>query len=435
MKPFPDDFLWGTSQSGHPIEGGNFESDWWRWEQRPGRIADGSNSKEASSHWKKYEQDLDLAKELGHNAFLFSLEWSRIQPEYKRFDEDALDHYHRVFEAIHRRNLEPICVMQHVTLPRWFARQFGWHHKRAPELFRTYAERIAQIFAPSCKWWIPIREPMHWITMAYSMRTRPPASRNIGRARWAIIHIARAHAHAYRALHEARPDCLVGPAIHARHFAPLDPHSPWDVRTARREANRCNRIYLNALATGRWPLGLRHDNAIKDTFDFIGLAYYGRETIRFSSTSPLGNFAQLTGPQGERLRGLEYTPHAPGLKALLHEISRYKRPILITANGLATANDAQRCRYLADHAAQLRESLEEGIDLRGYCVRSLLDGFEWEAGYSKRYGLVHVDRATQARTPNPSALLYKELCTTGSISPGSISRYGVESATTKAETL
>ena len=182
MGTFPKDFLWGTSQSGHSIEGANFASDWWRWEQRPGRVAHRATSEEAARFLENHLRDLDQARDLGHRAFLFSLEWSRIQPKEEGFDEGAIEVYRGIFEAIQRRGLEPVCALQHNTLPRWFAERFGWHHREARARFRVYAERVIAEFAPFCRWWIPVREPMHWITMACIERRWPGPKRGAMRA-------------------------------------------------------------------------------------------------------------------------------------------------------------------------------------------------------------------------------------------------------------
>ena len=423
MKPFPAGFLWGTSQAGHQIEGDNFDSDWWHWEQRPGRIDGGTNSQDAAQHLSQFKRDFDLARDLGQNAFLFSLEWARIQPREGEFNEAALVHYRNVLQALAARKIEPICVLQHVTVPRWFAEKFGWHHRNAPALFEAYAQRIAQELGGLCNWWIPIREPMHWCTMAYMLRKWSPARRSPARARRSIQHMAEAHAAAYRALKQANPPAMVGSAILARRFQPLDSESPWDYRAALREQRRCNRLWLDALTEGRWPLRRGSDVTLRGSIDFAGVSYYGNENIRFSVMNPSRIFSQLTRPSGEAIPGVEFEPHPQGLREILNDLSDYGLPIIVTANGLATNQDPERCQYLVDHALALSQSLDDGVDLRGYCVRSLLDGFEWDAGDTQRYGLVHVDRKTHVRTPNASALVYKELCTTNALSSGTVAKY------------
>jgi beta-glucosidase len=426
MGKFPKDFLWGTSQSGHSIEGANFASDWWRWEQRAGRVAHHANSEDAAQFLGNYLKDLDYARDFGHNAFLFSLEWSRIQPQPDLFDEAAIEVYRGLFEALQRRGLEPVCALQHVTLPRWFAERFGWHHREAGARFRAYAERVIGEFAGLCRWWVPIREPMHWITMACFERRWPGPERGPLRAAACLRNIARAHADAYTLLHAAREDAMVGAAIHARRFFPADPNSPWDIRACLREDERCNHVFLRAVRSGELPRGL--DRGLANTADFIGVAYYGREYLRFAPLSPCRRFAGMCDANGRYVDGPLFEADPDGFVEVLRGLSTYQKPLLVTANGLGAEDDAERCRYLQTHADALRRAREEGIDLRGYFHRSLLDGFEWEAGYSKPFGLVHVDRSRQTRTPKPSAALYRELIRTGTISSGAVERHAPRTA-------
>ncbi len=416
MAAFPRDFLWGTAQSGHSIEGANFASDWWRWEQRAGRVAGHATSEEAAHFLEHYLKDLDLARELGHNAFLFSLEWARIQPEPDTFDESAIEIYRGLFEALRKRNLEALCVLDHVTLPRWFAVRFGWHHADAPARFQVYADRVIGEFAPLCRWWIPIREPEHWISMACHEARWPGPARGWLRAGACRRNLARAHATAYNSLHAAREDAMVGASVLARRFFPADPNSPWDTRACLREAERCNHAFLRAVTTGEGPRGI--DRRLANTADFIGISYYGREHLRFAPLSPRTRFARLCDANGRLIDAPDFAPDADGLTETLRDMSAYKLPLLVAANGLGAEDDAARCQFLTDHAAALRRARDEGVDLRGYLHRALLDGFEWHEGYAKPYGLVHVSHPHQTRSPKPSAALFRELCRTGTISSG-----------------
>jgi beta-glucosidase len=241
---------------------------------------------------------------------------------------------------------------------------------------------------------------MHWITMTCIERRWPGPPRGLLDAPACLEHMAAAHVRAREVLRAARPGVLVGAAVHARRFVPADPNSPWDLRTQRRESHRCNRRFLREIG---------------DAFDFVGIAYYGRENVRFAPTRPDRLFARLTGADGRGITGPVFEPDADGLVEVLEKFRRYGTPILVTANGLATDDDTARCAYLAGHAAAVQRARDAGLPVQGYFHRSLLDGFEWEAGYTRRYGLVHVDRATQSRTPNPSAFLFRELCRTGTI--------------------
>lgn len=423
MKAFPNDFLWGATLTGHQVEGENFDSDWWRWEQRPGRIHEGSTSQRAAEHLARFEDDVELARTFGHNAMLFSIEWSRIQPDQFTFSDAAIEHYGAVLGALSDRGIRPVCVLHHVTLPRWFAEEFGWHNHAAPKLFEAYVARVMADLGGLCHWWIPIREPMHWISMAYFERLWPPGSRNPARARLCLINMATAHARAYRLIHSAQQNAQVGTAIQARRFDALEEENVWDLRSARREERRCNRLYLDALIEGRWPLGLRGQSELKGTLDFIGVSYYGRETVCFALSRPLRFFTQLVDPEGTPTAPEEYRSHPESIHTVLSELTAYGLPILITGNGLATTDDGIRCRYLLDHLAEVRRAMGDGVDVRGYFHRSLLDSFEWTRGYSVRYGLFHVDETTKTRTPNQSAFLYKEFCESGAVRRGTVAQF------------
>jgi beta-glucosidase len=404
---FPKEFLWGTAQSGHSIEGGNFASDWWRWEQRAGRVAGRATSEEAAHFFENYHKDLDLARDFGHNAFLLALEWSRIQPEPDTFDEAAIEVYRGIFEALGKRNLEPVCALHHVTLPRWFAEGYSWHHADAPKRFGTYAARVIAEFAPFCRWWLPIREPEHALTMGYYLRRWPGPERGWLRAGTARRNLARAHAEAYEHIHAAREDAQVGASVLARRLFPGDPNSPWDVRACLREGERCNHAFVRKVTIGEGATGPQREFA--NTADFIGVAYYGREHLRLAPLSPQTRFARSCDAQGRIIDGPLVEPDADGLVDVLRELSVYKLPLLVTGNGLGTEDDSARCAHLTDHAAALRRAREEGLDVRGYLHRALLDGFEWHEGYAAPYGLIHVDRQRQTRRAKPSAAVFRDI--------------------------
>lgn len=419
MGAFPKDFLWGTAQSGHAIEGGNFASDWWRWEQRAGRVAGRATSEEGARFFDNYHKDLDLARDFGHNAFLFSLEWSRIQPEPDAFDEAAIELYRGVFEALGKRNLEPICALQHVTLPQWFAEDFGWHHASAPAQFGAYAARVVEEFAPLCQWWIPIREPEHALSMSYYTQRWPGPERGWLRAGAARRNMARAQAETYKRVHAAREDAMVGASVLARRFFPADDNSPWDVRACLREMERCNHAFVRKVTVGEGVTGPQRE--FVNTADFIGVSYYGRERLRFAPMSPQTRFARTCTAEGRVIDGPVCEPDADGLAGVLRELAAYKCPFLVAANGLGTEDDTARCTYLSDHIDAVRRAREEGLDVRGYLHRALLDGFEWHEGYAE-YGLIHVDRQRQTRRAKPSASVFREIIKTGTMAPAATER-------------
>jgi len=426
---FPKEFLWGATTSAYQVEGGNFGTDWWRWEQRPGRIADRRTSSRASEHFDHYEADFELARKLGHNAHLFSIEWSRVQPEPDRFDNEALVHYAAVADALARRNIEAICVLNHVTLPFWFASHGGWSRREAPAVFGRFAERVVEALAERCTRWVPLFEPEYLATMAWIEGLWPPGRGQFWRAFPALNHMMQAHAASCDIIRRIQPDAKVGISIRARNCAPLNAESAWDLRAARREMRRANCLLPDAACREglRFPLG--RARTLGGTADFIAVSYYGKEHVRFHGGKPLQLFRAVTDSQGKAIRPSIYETAPEGLWDVLNELARYDKPLIIAGNGINTHHDAERCAYIASHLAIVREAIVNGIDVRGYFHRSFLDGFEWTDGYSARYGLVHVDRETLARTPNPSAYFYKDICDSGTIRPGSIAKFAPSAAT------
>ena len=167
---------------------------------------------------------------------------------------------------------------------------------------------------------------------------------------------------------------MVGASVLTRRFFPADTNSPWDTRVCLREAERCNHAFLRAVTTGEGQLTI--DRSLANATDFIGVSYYGREFLRFAALSPRTRFARLCDANGRYLDAPVFEPDAEGLVETLREMSAYKLPLLVAANGLGTEDDTVRCQYLTEHAAALRRAREEGLDLRGYFHRTLLDGFE-----------------------------------------------------------
>jgi len=413
---FPGDFLWGATVSAHSVEGADYASDWWRWEQRPDRIQGGATSQVAAGHLERFAADAALARKLGHNAVLLSLSWPRIEPEPGHFDQEALAHYGAVLQSVRAHDLEPLCVLQHGTVPAWLDAQGAWEQPQAAGFFAAYTKQVAAALGALCRWWIPLFEPEHGLTMAYREARWPGAKRRILGYRVAAAALARAQALAYAALHEGQDNVRVGASVRGDGIEALDGHSPWDLRAARWEQARRNHTYLARLT------GL---SQAERPFDFIGVSDGGRHRVRFAALSPRSGLVRTTDDLGRDASAEEGTPDPEGLGGILTGLKPYGVPLLLTGAGVATADDAVRCAFLYRCLAALKASLERGDapELRGFFYRSLLDGFEWTRGYTARYGLVHVDWSTLARTPNGSAFLYKDVCERGWFRQGSLDRF------------
>lgn len=411
LSTFPGDFLWGATVSAHKVEGGNFDNDWWRWEQRPTRIADGATSARAADHFNRYEEDFSLARKLGLNAMLVSLEWSRIQPVIDAFDETAIAHYAAVFDCLRTQGIEPVCVLHDVTRPAWFANTGGWHRAGAAVYFEHYVDRVAEALGQKCRWWIPIYEPEFARSMSHVDRLWPGDAKAGGDP---VRTMAQAHVRAYHALHGVRPDAMVGVSVRTGITLPLDEHSAWDVRAAQRLRRRRHHHFLQTL---------KLEDGGDCHYDFLGISYYGRQLVRFAPFDVRRRFARVVDGSGRPVPPDRTQADPRGLREVLLEMGRYAVPMLVTGNGIATQQDGERCAYLLEHLWALQHAMADGVNVRGYFHNALLDGFEWTFGYQARHGLIHVDRETQARTPNGSAFLYQDICRTREIRMGVLSKF------------
>jgi beta-glucosidase len=411
---FPPHFLWGASVSAHGAEGEDFESDWWHWEQRPNRIQHAETSKAAAGHYTRFREDIALAKKLGLNALLLSVSWARIQPEPDRFDEEALEHYAQVLRALRKAGIEPVLVLQEISLPEWFLRAGAWQGLAAVPAFERYVERVTQDWSGLCQRWIPIWEPDFAALMRYGECLWPPGKRRFFRRLRALSHQALAHVRAYEIIRTADPVARVGISVRGDRILPHDAESPWDYRAARREHRLITHGVIDA-AESITP-GIR-------PYDFIGVSYYGARRVRFSPRAWHRLFACPVREDGTVATPEESLPFADGLSQVIGDLARYEVPLLVTGNGLPTTDDDARCGYLLDHLQVLEAALQAGAPVEGYFHRALLDQFEWTRGYSPRYGLVHVARDDLSRTPNNSAYLYKDICESGEIRRGMVQRY------------
>jgi beta-glucosidase len=353
--------------------------------------------------------DFDLARALGHNAHRFSIEWSRIEPQQGAWDEAALDHYVQVVRALRAREIEPLVTLHHFTCPAWFQERGGWERDDSVGLFERFAKHVLERLAPDVRFWITINEPTVYVKRAYVAGSWPPHRRTaLWRGCKVLRNLLRAHRAAYRIAHLNRHDAWVGFAHSAPYIAPHDPARMLDRFAAATRRFVLNHLCLKLMARwGRLPL------------DFIGLNYYARELVRWE---PRG-LAWLVGNEpattldgaARRYNSLGWEMFPIGLTAVLREFSRYGLPLMITENGIATEDEAQRTEYLETHLQALAVAIDIGVDVRGYCYWSLLDNFEWAEGFSARFGLVGVDFATQRRTARPAAHAFKQVCQSNAV--------------------
>lgn len=385
---FPAGWLWGATTSAHQVEGGQ-DNDWTTWEAL-GKVKDGSVSGAACDHWNRYREDFDLAQQLHHTAHRFSIEWSRVEPRAGEWDESALQHYGEVVQALRQRGIEPFVTLWHFTNPRWFAARGGWEDSAAPPAFARYVARVVAAL-PNVRFWITVNEPNVYALLGYLTGEWPPEVKNWRRALTVLNRLAAAHVVAVRAIKTARPDAQVGSAPNLVDYQPERPRHALD--------------RLSTWLSDRW-YNQRWLQLTASSSDFIGVNHYLRQRIRFRNLHrPIA-----VAPQGQPQTdfGWEICPEA--IYHVLRVAARYRKPMYVTENGLADAQDRWRQQFISDYLQQVHRAIGEGIDVRGYLHWSLLDNFEWREGYTKRFGLVAVDFSTQRRTVRPSARWFAEVC-------------------------
>ena len=376
---FPAPFLWGTATSAYQIEGGGTNTDWWRFEH-----AENATTTEpcgdACDSWNRYEEDLDLVASLGLNAYRFSIEWARIEPQRGNFSSDALNHYRDVIEACRRRSILAVVTLHHFTLPLWVADAGGFENRDIATWMGEYARRVADALGDGIDIACTINEPNIVALMGYLMASFPPALSDW--ERFAKVH------EAMRACHETMRDALrAGPGDFPIGFC---------LSMQEYEAAPGGEELLASLVDEMEDKYLR---SLGDD-DFIGVQCYTKIEIGpeglVPSSGELTEMGYLFWPQC-----VEYTvrkvARATGL------------PIYVTENGIGTNDDTQRIRYLKEALRGVKNVLDDGLDVRGYFQWSLLDNFEWALGYGPKFGIVSVDRTTFERTAKPSAQWYADV--------------------------
>jgi beta-glucosidase len=425
---FPENFLWGSATASHQVEGWNYLNDWWIHEQA-GRLP--FQSGVACEQLQRYGDDFQLMRQLGHNAHRLSIEWSRIEPRIGEFDHQAIDHYRRVVESVRANGLEPLVTLHHFTSPAWLARGGGWTRSATPELFARYVRQVVSALKDIVQYWVTINEPTVYTFQGYVFGVWPPHRYDPVHGIRVMRTMALAHGRAYHAIHDLQPDAQVGVAHHWRVFDPYRSGHVADVRVANTRDWINNQWFPLAIRTGQFlpPLGRgRKIDWLANTEDWVGVNYYTREFCQFAPGQPLAGFSRDPQPKVERNQlGWEIYPEGLYRSLMAAAPPGSGKRIIVTENGVPEAGDSDvvRPRYLVQHLAAAHRALQEGVKLEGYCYWSSIDNFEWAEGFAPRFGLVHVDYATQERTPKPSAKLYRDIIRRGGITTDELERFQV----------
>jgi beta-glucosidase len=367
-------FLWGTSTSAYQIEGGNTNCDWWRYERSEGTHAV-EVCGDACDSWNRYEEDLDILAGLGLNAFRLSVEWARIEPEHGVFSREALEHYRRVLEACHTRGVTPVVTLHHFTLPLWVADAGGFESPDIASWMAAYARVVAAALGDLIGVACTINEPNIVAIMGYLIGLFPPQVTSWDR--FVAVNAT------LRACHVAMRDELkAGPGDYPVGL-------PLSMQEYEAVAG-----FEDQLSSFREEMEDKYLTSLRGE-DYVGVQCYTKLVV--------GPDGVVTEPDGEVTdMGYLYWPQCV-YYTVRRAIELSGAPIIVTENGIGTADDTQRIRYLDEALRGVRALLDDGLDVRGYFQWSLLDNFEWTFGYRPRFGLIEVDRTTFVRTPKPSA--------------------------------
>jgi beta-glucosidase len=414
----PDDFLLGCGTAAHQVEG-HLDNDWTRMErEHPERIKDGSVSGIACDHHARYRDDLRQLAAMNHTTYRFSIEWSRVEPRDGFLDRDELRHYRDVARTCRALGMEPVVTLQHFTLPVWLADRGGVRSADAPRLFARFAAVCAEAMGADVRWWLTINEPAVLAVFGYLYGEWPPLEPSMRGFLGALAGMARMHAAAYTAIHavaQARGwRAEVSVAHHERPMRPLNPRSPVHRAVAVLPNAVFNRWFLRACTTGRLLPPVGHGQPVpglRRSLDYLGLNFYCEERVRFNPRNVRELFAENVVPPGVPLSAFGWTIDPTALRRAIENLWQdFRLPILITENGVADNHDELRPRFIVDHLSAVCDAIAAGADVRGYLHWTAMDNFEWAEGYSKRFGLLAVDRDTQERIAKPSAAVFAEIC-------------------------
>jgi beta-glucosidase len=437
---FPSDFVWGTATAAYQIEGavdegGRGTSIWDSFSRTPGAIADSTTGDIAVDHYHRYREDIGLMKELGTDAYRFSIAWPRIQPSGRgAVNREGVDFYRRVAEGLLEEGITPWATLYHWDLPQELEDADGWMNADTADRFAEYAGATVEALGDLVSHWITLNEPWCSSFLGYASGEHAPGRQLGTDSAKAAHHLLLAHGRGLAAIRAASPTAQAGITLNLYSVEAASEREA-DIDAARRIDGLSNRLFLDPILKGAYPEDVLRDLGqerwfaenvsgedlaqISAPIDFLGVNYYSRHTTAAgepsggASASPGSEFVRMVDTGAPKTQ-MGWEIHPDGLIDVLrmaHHLAP-ELPIYITENGSAyedtllpdgTVDDPERLAYLQSHLEAARLAISEGLPLRGYFAWSLMDNFEWAWGHSRRFGLFYVDYATQRRIPKTSA--------------------------------
>ena len=420
---FPKGFFIGAATAAHQVEGNNIHSDYWLQEQLP-HSSFTEPSGAACDHYNRYEEDIKLLADAGLNAYRFSVEWARIKPEEGKFDENEIEHYRKVIRCCREHGVEPVVTLMHFTSPAWLIRKGGWESETTIEYFRRYAAYVTEKLGAEINYICTINEANMGLQLAaiskrfmlMAEQAKKAAASGAKKAEGTVqvgmnfekmmenakfaamenaqafgtpqpqifvsarttegdILVMRAHQAAKEAIKTIRPEIKVGLTLSLHDLQPLPGGE--------------------SFSEAAWDEEFRHYLPYIEGNDYLGVQNYTR--------TQYGSQGQLPCPVGAELTQMDYEFYPEALEHVIRRVAEdFKGDLIVTENGVAVSDDTRRVEFIRRALAGVKNCVNDGIPVKGYCYWSLMDNFEWQKGYSMTFGLIAVDRATQTRTPKES---------------------------------
>ena len=446
MSKFPQDFKWGVATSSYQIEGatnvdGRGESIWDRFCATEGKVANGENGDIACDHYNLFAEDVALMKSLGVSTYRFSLAWPRLFPNGdKQREQRGFDFYNRLIDELIANDITPVITLYHWDLPQMLEDKGGWANREIVYDFAFYAGEAVQAFSDRVKEWITINEPWCVSWLGYMSGVHAPGVKNLDSALASAHHTALAHAEATRVMKAIDPGIKTGLALNMTTYRIEDESDPELAELGDLMDAQLNRWWIDAFLNGRYPKSIAEFHKerlakivkpgdlekLKVQTDYLAVNYYSDSFIGLprESDGPMSDGGLFPFPH--RINGTPPEPHTDmgwaitpvGLEDLLVRIATdwpEIAEIVISENGAAyddepnaagDVEDHRRIDYLVSHIEAASRAIDRGAPLTGYYAWSLMDNFEWAEGYSKRFGIIHVDFTTLKRTIKNSGKTY-----------------------------
>lgn len=437
----PNDFVWGAATSAFQIEGateadGRGVSIWDTFCARPGAIVDASDGSRACDSYARWVHDLDLIRDLGFGAYRFSVAWPRVVPDGSgRVNQAGLDHYERLVDGMLARSLVPYATLYHWDLPQALEDRGGWRSRDTALAFADYAAAVVERLGDRVASYATLNEPWCSAFLGYGTGEHAPGLMDAEAVQCAVHHLLLAHGLAVPRMRAAAPRADHGIVLNFTPAYPLRQGDARDLEAVRRHDVANHQVFLEPLLHGAYPAEVLSNAVgagyplrdgdmavIAAPLDFLGVNYYTRCVVSDGGGPRWPAVATSPAP-GAPHTAMGWEVYPSGLRDLLISLHDQTRlPLLVTENGAACEDDVldeagvvtddDRWQYLSGHLDAVARARAAGADVRGYFAWSLLDNFEWAYGYTKRFGIVHVDFDTQRRTPKLSALRLRDVLLT-----------------------